>query len=553
MPRIPRVESRAEITPRAPAVKQPVAAARRVGLGIIEAGKTLENIGAMYQRARDLNQYTNAKTDIATRTLEVENNAANTEINNTEDFNNVIKTSKEGLQKIKDDILPTISNPETRIKMGGSLDLSSLSTLNSIKRDGRRRWVDAMEANRKRNIEAFTNIYVETEDPIKKQTALNDIRESYTNHIKTGVINKTKGLKELKETLVALPVLDAENMIEKNPVEARRMLAKDEFGDVGKEKEKLFKLADTTIERNKKKAKDVFNFKKDQTMQEAAEMIAKEEITSISQIDKLPRVSEEFKKAAKRLVLSKEKIDAKTIAVVNERLARQYDNLKLDEDGNTEEGFEKLERYRINVMNAHDKGAVSKEKMLSKLKEVHGAYTEDLGEIVGVKFKQKRGIRSFWNSLLKSTYLIPISPVAVPFVGAKISKMIAERIVGKKLPEEAQAEAMDFLDDELTKVFDKGEIPEGKVDEVAVGIFEKYIKTQHPEILGLPEMPSGIISQEEPLEILKKGISPDLKPDIEIKRKPGLILMKNPQGDPGWVPIEQREDALKQGFTLEGK
>ncbi len=565
MPRIPTFKAREEITPRGPAVKQPVAGARRVGLGIVEAGKTLENIGAIFGRARDLEQYTNAKTNIAKRTFEVEANAINTEINNTEDLNNIIKTSKEDLQKIRDEELPKISNPETRLKIGGAFDLSELRTLNSIKSEGRRRWIDAMEVGRKRNIEIFTDMYKKTKDPIKKQTALNDIKESYANYTKMGVINKTKGFKELKETLEALPVLDAKYDMGIDPSGTRKALVNKEYGiKDSMVRDGLIKDTVALEKSNIAEAKRRLASKENDKKQEVATAINKNDM-SISDIDKFQasgEIDEEFAEIARGFVKSDKKIDAVTIAIENGKLIREFKTLGLDKKGNVIVGFKKLAKYRNNVIKAATKGAITDSKMKEKLQEIEGAWSEDLGEIVGEKFRQKRTIGGFWqNSLavLRRWDRKGLEMIQAPFkkfgllAEEKIPPQVLEKTVVAPLSEEKQAEALTFLDDELTRVMEKGKISEKEVEDVARDIFFKYIEQQYPEILGLPEMPSGVISQKEPLEILKKGISPDLKPDVEIKRKPGLILMKNSQGDPGWVPIEQREDALKQGFTLEGK
>lgn len=490
MPRIPTVESRAEITTRAPGARRPVVVARRVGEEITEAGKTLEGIGEMFSRVRDLEQFTKAKTEIGRRTLDVRNNAANTAINSIEDSDNIIKTSKEELRKIRDEVLPKISNPETRIKMGGAFDLSSLSILNSIKNDARKRWIKSEKESMIEHVDFLKKAYITVKDSTLKQITLDELKETINNHIELGVIDKTKGREFLKDTIEELPVLDAENMISEDPVLARALIGKDiiEIKDP-QEKERLLKLAETTAERNKTEAKFNFNIKKNTEEQDAAEAIVSNNITSVSQIDELPRASEEFKEVAKKLVLSKEKIDAKTIAIENEKLARQFDSLGLDKDGNIEKGFEELERYRINLIKAHGEGFISKSKMLEKLSQVRGAYTEDLGEIVSTKFKQRRDIRGFWNTLL--TTFTTFTPTLV-----RKERGVLEKIVEAELPEEAQAEAMNFLDDELTKVFEKGEIPEGKVSEVATDIFKKYIKTLYPEIAGMDDIPNSIYDSQ---------------------------------------------------------
>lgn len=490
MARIPTVISRAEITPRAPAVRRPVAAARRVGEEIVAAGKTLENIGAMYERARDLNQYTKAGTEIDKRLLEIKGKAANTPINSTEDFDNIVKTSKEGFQKIRDEVLTKISNPETRLKMGGAFDISELKTLNSIKGEGRRRWEDMMKADAMGRFEALKEIYTEENRPEFKEIAKNEIKELMNNHIELGVFKKAPGLKLLRDTLDSLPILDAENMIEKDPVEARRMLIKNEFGDVGKEKERLLKLADTTIKRNKQAAKNIFNFEKDAEEQAASNAIKDNNITTISQIDKLPRASESFKEAAKRLVLSKKKLTPVELSFEYTKLLRQRKALNIDKDGNIEKGLEEIARFRVNLINAWDKGVITESSYKNQLALVDDAYNEDTREIFKTKIRQSREITGFWESLF--TVFTTFTPI-LKAKGKGVIEII-EKEVG--LPEQQQDDAMTFMDKELTNRLLEGEIPEGKVNEVATEIFKKYLRTIYPEMTGLPDIPNSIYDAE---------------------------------------------------------
>jgi hypothetical protein len=400
MPKIPTVRSRAEIVTRAPGVRQPVRAARRIGEGIIEAGKTLEGISEVFSRARDLQQYTRAGTEIDKKMLEIKGTAANTPINSTEDFENIIKTSTEELQKVKNDILPKISNPETRLKMEGAFDLSELRAMNAIKGEGRGRWVDMMKADAMGRLEALKEIYVEEPDPTLKKISVDGIKELINNHIEVGVFNKTQGQKLLKNTLESLPALDAENMIDKNPVLARELINKGliEIKDP-REKEKLLSLAETTIERNKTEAAFTFNIKQAQEEDEAANMIIEKSITSISQIDKLPRASEEFKATAKKLVLSKKKIDPEVkLEALNEI---EDDFYLLDITVKDKKEFSKtatlkdFAAYRIKLMNYAAEGLISEGDYKRWSKKMKAAFDTKLEGKINAGFISEKNANAF--------------------------------------------------------------------------------------------------------------------------------------------------------------
>ena len=214
-------------------------------------------------------------------------------------------------------------------------------------------------------LDALKDIYTEEPDPTLKKISEDGIKELINSHIEVGVFSKTQGLKLLKDTLASLPTLDAENMIDKNPVLARELLNKDliEIKDP-KEKEKLLKLAETTIERNKTEAAFSFNINQAKEEDEAATMIIDKEITSISQIDKLPRASEEFKATAKKLVLSNKKVDPATKLDALNEIEDDFYLLDIMVKKNKEEysktaTLKDFADYRIKLMNYAAEGLIS--------------------------------------------------------------------------------------------------------------------------------------------------------------------------------------------------
>lgn len=508
MPRIPRIEARAEITPRAPAVRRPVAAARRVGEEVVAAGKTLENIGAIFGRARDLNQYTKAGTEIDKRLLEIRGEAANTAIESTEDFDNIIKTSQEKLRKLRDDVLPKISNPEIRLKIGGAFDLSELKTLNSIRSEGRKRWGDMMEADMRGRVSALQEIYIEEKDPTLKQLPLNDMKELINNHVELGIISKTEGLKRLKETLDVLPVLEAKNDMDKNPSRTRDALVNKEYGiKDAKIREGLIRDANALEKRNIEEAKRRLTIDKHQSEQGVATSIIENNITSISQIDDLQRtgvIDNEFANIARGFVKSNKKINSQDLAMGYKRLMDEWDNLEM-RGGETKKGLEEIARMRASLIQAHSGGIITTATLKEKLKLLDDEYDDATEEIVTTRFRQGREMRSFWGRALR-----------MGVIGAVIAGVKAER-----LPEEEQAEAMMFLDKELTKRLVEGDIPDGKVNEVAMDIFKKYLKTIHPEILGLDDVPNSIYDAKRGFNNVNNS---SFKGEVEWEYRDGKLI-----------------------------
>lgn len=526
MARIPTVESRVEITPRAPAVRRPVVAARRVGEEVIEAGKTLENIGAMYQRARDLNQYTKAGTEIDKRLLEIKGEAANTPIDFNEDFENIVKTSQEKIKKLRDDVLPKISNPEIRLKMGGAFDLSELKTLNSIKSEGRRRWEDMMEADFRGRIEAKKEIYIEEKNPVFKEIAKNDIIESINNHIELGIISKKEGLKRLTETLDVLPVLEAKNDMDRNPSGTRDALVNKEYGiKDAKIREGLIRDAGALEKRNIEEATRRLTIDKHKTEQRVATSIIDNNITSISQVDDLQRtgvVDAKFADVARSFVMSNKKINSKDLAMEYDKLIDEWDGLEM-RDGETKKGLEEIARMRTSLIQAHSKGVITSATLKKRLKLLDDEYDDATEQIVTTEFKQGKEIRGFWKTLFTR----------------------GERGLG----EEEQAEAMMFLDKELTNRLLEGKIPEGKVNEVAMNIFKKYLRAVAPEVLGLEEIPSGTISRETKLKSLHTE-PPKTRPERQILTKPDTVVVQSPDGEIGSIPAENLDAAIEEGYVI---
>lgn len=526
MPRIPTFEAREEITVRGPEVRRPVRAARRVGEEITEAGKTLENIGAIFERARDLNQYTKAGTEIDRRLLEIRGNAANTAINSTEDFDNIVKTSQDEMRKLRDEVIPKISNPEIRLKMGGAFDLSELKTLNSIKGEGRKRWEDMMEADFRGRIEAKKEIYIEEKNPIFKEIAKNDIIESVNNHVELGVISKTEGLKRLKETLDVLPILEAKNDMDKNPSATRDALVNKEYGiKDSKVREGLIRDTVALEKRNIEEAKRKLTIDRHKSEQGVATAIIDNNITSISQIDDLQRIGSinaEFANVARDFVKSNKKINSKDLAMEYDKLIDEWDNLEM-KDGETKKGLEEIARMRVSFIQAHSMGVITSTTLKNKLKLLDDEYDDATEQIVTTEFKQGKEIRGFWKTLFTR----------------------GER----GLAEEEQAEAMMFLDKELTNRLLEGKIPEGKVNEVAMKIFKKYLQTIAPEILGLEEIPSGTISRESKLKALHTE-PPKTKSERQILTKPDTVIVQSPDGEIGSVPAENLDAAIAEGYVI---
>lgn len=521
MPKIPVAVSRIPLTRTEPTVTQPLISpgpARRAGEALAETGRALEQIGQAFTRVRNLEQFTRAKTEVAKTTLDIQNIAANIPINTNDDYDKVTKDSEEKLQEMKNKALELISDQETKIKMEGAVELSSLSALNSIKIGARRRLVGALEVNRQQNVDALTQTYINERDPIKKQKALSDIKESFLNHAAMGVLSKKDATDKLAKTLDALPSMDAENAINTDPLRAEQMLINNKFGVKDPDESlRLKKLARATFERNKKDAKHTFDKKKDRVEWDAAKAVVKNEITSIAQIDKLEFASEEFKDSIKKLVLN-DNIDTVDLGLEYTKLLNEFKTLDLDKDGDIEAGLEKLARYKISLIKAKDKKVISKSTYLNNLELINDPYNEATREVVKTRFRQGKEIRGFWKTLLKVSPLF-ISPITAPVAIGKLIK----GAIGKRLPEDEQNEAMMFMDKELTKRMLEKEIPEDKVNEVAMDIFKKYLKTIHPEIVGLDDVPNSIYDAERGFNNVNNS---SFKGEAEWEYRDGKLIRK---------------------------
>ena len=530
MPKIPRFQADVRITTQAPTPRLPVSTAGRTGLELANIGRDIRAMGEVIQQSTNLHQFTKAKTEIVKRMSEINARATSpdADFSTQKGFNNVIKESRQELEKTKGEVLSGVTDINTRLKLSGSFDLSALSMMNNNKKIGRQRLNAAMKNDLLNNVNTLTQQYIGTV-PENKGAIREEIVESINNHIELGVINENQGRKFLADTLESLPILDAENQISQDPLRARGMLARREFGITDEtQREKLFKQAETIMKRNEKEARVQLARDSHKLKQRVFKDIIDNKVT-LSNIDDLfaeGRMTLEEADVAKSLIVSDKKVDPIDVVKTAKKISDFFDTLGFDEEDQTVEvGLEKTARYRIMVIKAYKDGHMSKAKALAKLAEIDNAYDAEVrkSEFFKAQYKNGKEVKGWWRQ--------------------------AFTIGEKGLSEEEQEKAAVFISDKLTEALLKGGIPQGKVQEFTKNMFEEYVRTNHRELLSLPEITSGTMDQKEGLKTITTHPDKNV-PERIVTTKPNTVAVTSPDGQTGTVPEDKLEDALKAGFTL---
>ena len=514
MAKIPTFESGRTITSPAGTPRPSPAAAVRPSQAIVAAGRTIEQVGQVFQRARDLEQFTTAKTEITRRLGELQSGALNTEINSTDDFEKLVQDSQSQMNTIKGEVLANITNPEIRTKMGGAFDLDAISSMSAIKSNARKKWVTSMKVGMLENIDELKDLYVRAANPVHKQQALNDIREAIRNHVALGVIKTEAGREMLKEIEEDLPIADAENMIDLDPITARQMLQQKAFGvKSAEDREKLFKDIESSIKRNEAEAEFNANIRQNELQHEVTNDIINGEITSLSELDaRRATLDPAYYEIAREYFLSDKKYTTADKAAEYVALVNQSDELD-------ESDFGQVAKYRKNVIKAASNGSITEASMRRDLEEINSKYNSALRGIVETEFKDGKAVRGFWKKLFT--------------------------FGEKPIPKEDQDEAMMLLDKRLREETQGKELTPDELTETANSIFREYVTAKHPDLLGTKQPVNNVKSIGKPTV----QTTPPA-PIVVNNPAPDRVRMESPTGEIFDVRVDQVNDALNKGWII---
>ncbi len=247
MPKIPIFEGSERLTTQPGAAKQDIRVAGAPGRMMQQAGRAIAEVGAMFEKARDTRQLTEAETEASKNFLAVKEAAF---LDNDPD--NYQKYSSQ-LEKVKQNAGKNISNGIVRNQFSGKIGLTSLSVDSDLRGIFRKKQIDFGTAALIDGIEAKKQLYLTAGLPaqraLHKQEAFVLIDQARDSQFITAKKAATEKQEIDKDWIASQVELD----IATDPVVAKQLLTKGGYKDLTRSaRVDYLEIADKAIKRQEK-------------------------------------------------------------------------------------------------------------------------------------------------------------------------------------------------------------------------------------------------------------------------------------------------------------
>lgn len=470
MAKIPEYESQTSLTTRPAANRQDPADAGQSGRNLQALGNRFLEISDKFSQLRDLQQVTDASTE-ANRQL----NDIYLKAQQDPDIWNPQKYQRE-IQRVRDTVGKNIFDAEARLRFQSQFESAAGSTYFNIQKDARSKQVDASKASLVNALDQYEKQYTASGTDQEKKMIRTNMETLLDQYATAGVVSRedvaTKKI-ALRKNLVMSEVKSDLAKAALGEADIDQVIAKLESGQyenaIGEqldstEKLELRDLADRYKKRQEKEIEEAKKELQEQSLKSAMLRIfdKNDQYTLIDAQDDFAqgKISiEQYEKLEDRLT-SEKAVKARTDVAVYNMIRQAQLSGQIDGQAATPDQINQL------ILEKSAAGLLSDPDSKTLLEKTIGDVTNRTDELVKLN---EEGLKSWGQQT---------------FFGAEVA--------WDQMPVQTQGKLNEMIYKFHRRV-DEEQATGSRIDEIAEEVKREYIKTEHPELGDVSDIPHVVV------------------------------------------------------------
>jgi len=464
-----------------------------VGLVARQLQDTAQQIAGVNQRFQQLNNLEDLNKNLSGSAEEL--NQIELEALQDGALHKNLPSYEKRVAQVREKYGKSISDPETRLRFQQSLDsdVRALSTKLSI--HGRKTSIAAYQGSAFEREQGLIKKYITAQEgkvgEIDRLNAVNELNALYDDGVKIGAYTPEEAAKAKENFSQKIGVQRAMHDMESGALPHSIIAQKLATNDYGiKDPKVLLELEqrNASIQTKREKAAQL-----DLQIRQSANAAKFVEdytngafnIEEVFEAKETGNLNPETAVVLDKLYASFEALDAKDDAEEYSKLRSEYFSLvgkKESKKKASDASFEDLVMFQNHLIDAHARGAISKEKFGRWQNTIKKAYEDKLnGRFDEVNRVRKSGFDWF---------------------GLQVERQIKDKF--------EQEEAKLYLHDQLMKRLDEEEVDNSRVDakrmsEITQEIFKDFVRIKHAGMMGAKEVTNGIANKKKGVQIVYEG------------------------------------------------